>query len=110
MARRIGTCVYCGETGPLTKDHVPPQALCAKPCPPDLVVVPACKPCNEGASKDDEYFKTVMVLKDRAGSHAEVTRIRDSVFRGLAMPKKVKFARKLMAGVRQVSVRSPAGL
>ena len=110
MARRKGECVYCGRLALLTDDHVPPQALCSKPRPIDLVVVPACVSCNGGASKDDEYFKTVMILKDRAGSHPEAVSVRPSVFRGLAMSKKVTFARRLMAGVRQIDVKTPAGL
>jgi hypothetical protein len=72
--------------------------------------VPSCKPCNEGASKDDEYFKTVLVLKDRAGNHPEALAIRDSVFRGLAKPRKIRFTRRLLAGVRDVKLRTAAGL
>jgi hypothetical protein len=51
-----------------------------------------------------------MVLKNKAGSHPEAVAIRASVFRGLAMPKKVKFTRRLLAGLRNVNVRTPAGL
>jgi tripartite-type tricarboxylate transporter receptor subunit TctC len=35
----------------------------------DVVKIPSCRSCNEGASMDDEYFKTIMVLKEGAGSH-----------------------------------------
>jgi hypothetical protein len=110
VSTRIGTCVYCGEERRLTHDHVPPRGLCAKPRPHDLVIVPSCTRCNEGASKDDEYFKTVMVWKETAGSHPEATKIRDSVFRGLAMPKKATFARRLLAGLQDVDLKTPAGL
>ena len=110
MAKRKGECVYCGRLAVLTADHIPPKALCSKPRPADLIVVPACELCNGGASKDDEYFKTVMVLKDLAGSHPEAASIRPSVFRGLAMPKKAQFTRRIMSGVRHVSLRTPAGL
>jgi hypothetical protein len=110
MAKRTGVCVYCGERGALTEDHLPPKALCGKPRPADLVVVPACRPCNEGASKDDEYFKTVLVFKDRAGSHPDAVAIRASVFRALEMSKKAKFARSLVAAVRDVTISTPAGL
>ena len=110
MAKRRGECVYCGQLAALTDDHVPPQAMCSKPRPIDLVVVPACESCNGGSSKDDEYFKTVMVLKDRAGTHPEAESLRPSVIRGLSMSKKIKFTRKLMAGIREVALRTPAGL
>ena len=110
MKVRTGECVYCGRFQPLTDDHIPPQALCGKPRPSDLVVVPSCKLCNGGASKDDEYFKTMMVLKDRAGSHPEAVAIRDSAFRGLAKPKKTRFTRRILGSMRQVTLRTPAGL
>jgi hypothetical protein len=110
MAAKTGKCVYCGRFGRLTDDHIPPQALCSKPRPADLIVVPSCQPCNGGASKDDEYFKTMMVFKDRAGSHPEAVAIRASVFRGLAMPKKTKFTHRILGSMRHVALRTPAGL
>jgi 5-methylcytosine-specific restriction endonuclease McrA len=110
MTVRTGECVYCGRFGRLTDDHVPPQALCSKPRPSDLVLVPSCQRCNGGASKDDEYFKTMMVFKDRAGSHPEAVAIRASVFRGLAMPKKTRFTQRILGSMRPVALRTPAGL
>ncbi len=110
MKVRTGECVYCGRILPLTEDHIPPQALCGKPRPSDLIVVPSCELCNGGASKDDEYFKTMMVLKDRAGSHPEAVAIRESVFRGLTKPKKTGFTRRIMGSIRRLALRTPAGL
>jgi hypothetical protein len=110
MKARTGECVYCGRFLPLTDDHIPPQALCGKPRPSDLIVVPSCKLCNCGASNDDEYFKTVMVLKDRAASHTEAVAVRDSVFRGLAKPQKTKFKRRILGNMRQLTIRTFAGL
>jgi hypothetical protein len=52
----------------------------------------------------------MMVLKDRAGSHPEAVSIRDSAFRGLAKPKKTKFTRRILGSMRQVAIRTPAGL
>lgn len=110
VTARFGQCVYCGRVGSLTDDHVPPQGLCGKPRPTDLIRVPSCGGCNIGASKDDEYFKTMMVLKERAGSHPEAEAIRDSVFRGLAMPQKTRFRRRILAGIHQQPLVTPAGL
>jgi len=109
--KRKGQCVYCGsEKSKLTEDHIPPKALCAKPYPTDIVKVPSCRSCNVGASLDDEYFKTIMVLKDGAGSHPEAVGIRDSVFRGFQMHQKLGFARSIVHGIRLVDVRTMAGL
>jgi hypothetical protein len=110
MRKRIGECVYCGRTRNLTDDHVPPQGLCGKPRPEDLIAVPSCPGCNGGASKDDEYFKTVMILKERAGSHPEAVAVRDSVFRALAMPRKARFLKRVLSGMGLVALRTPAGL
>jgi len=59
VIRRPLTCVYCGRPG-TTKDHVVPRCLLEKPFPPNLLTVPSCKKCNEGYSKDEEYFLAVM--------------------------------------------------
>ena len=107
---RVGECVYCGKTCSLTDDHIPPQCLCDKPRPSDLIKVPSCSSCNGGASPNDEYFRTYLALKDGAGDHPEATAIRPSVFRGLQMPKKLGFARAIVRSIRQVQVRSQAGL
>jgi len=49
----------CGKPA-TTKDHIPPEAIFPNPKPTDLITVPACKQCNEGASLDDEYFRMVL--------------------------------------------------
>lgn len=58
----------------------------------------------------DEYFKTVMVLKDKAGDHPEAVRIRASVFRALQRPEKLAFARAVVRTTRQVRVQTKPGL
>ncbi|MBN1152968.1 MAG: hypothetical protein JXA58_07145 [Dehalococcoidia bacterium] len=103
-------CVYCGREVVLTEDHIPPRALWAKPRPKDLVIVPSCSDCNAGASKDDEYFKTMVVLKDGAGLHPEARAITGSVFRALQMPKKAAYRKYILNAVQLQSLRSKGGL
>ncbi len=110
MTERPGECVYCGQTRPLTEDHIPPQCLFGPPRPGDLIRVPSCTECNGGASKDDEYFRTVMVLKNGAGSHP----------RGRGRPRRRLPGSRERAGTRvqaahrrqcpTVNLRTPAGL
>ena len=57
--RLEGYCVYCGKK-PETKDHVPSKILLNKPYPENLPVVPACNDCNQGFSKDEEYFACLL--------------------------------------------------
>lgn len=107
---RKGQCVYCGRELVLTEDHIPPRALWAKPQPTDLVVVPACSDCNTGASKDDEYFKTMVVLKDGSGLHPEARAITGSVLRALQMPKKAAYSKYILSALQLKSLRSKGGL
>ena len=48
-------CIYCGAQGN-TREHIPSRVLLDKPYPENLHVVEACRPCNNGFSKDEEYL------------------------------------------------------
>jgi hypothetical protein len=54
-------CTYCGATENLSADHVPPKCLFPEDRRQALVTVPACQSCNGGFSRDDEYFRFVVV-------------------------------------------------
>ena len=54
-SRLLNGCIYCG--GPAeTRDHVPSRCLLERPYPKNLPVVGSCARCNQGFSKDEEYF------------------------------------------------------
>jgi hypothetical protein len=55
-------CAICGKEEATTKDHIPPKGIFAKPFPKNLITVPACSKCNNGASGDDEAFRTDLSL------------------------------------------------
>jgi len=50
-------CAICGEAEATTRDHIPPKSIFPRPLPDDLITVPACPECNNGASTHDEIFK-----------------------------------------------------
>jgi len=52
-------CVYCGGRAG-TRDHCPPKLLLERPYPPNLPTVRACASCNEGFSRDEEYFLAIL--------------------------------------------------
>lgn len=52
-------CIYCGAVA-TTRDHVPPKVLLDQPFPPNLRTVPSCKPCNNDASLDEQYFLVLL--------------------------------------------------
>ena len=66
------SCTYCGYHGKLTVDHIPPKGLFGKPLPPNLMTVPACDKCHKSTTDDDEYFRTVIALRDDVYDHPDV--------------------------------------
>jgi hypothetical protein len=50
-------CYNCGIREATTLDHVISKTLIPEPRPNNLVTVPACKECNGGFSKDEEYVR-----------------------------------------------------
>ena len=102
-------CVYCGRGGKLTRDHIPPKNLFAKPRP-KLITVPCCDPCNATASKDDEYFRQVLVMRADIGDHPEVKKVLPALYRSWQKPTKKRFSRALLDSLTRVNVRSAGGI
>ena len=100
MNKLKAVCVYCGSENNLTKDHIPPKSLFAKPLPDDLITVPSCRHCNRGASRDDEYFRMVLVQRRDVGGHPEAMQVLDRVVRSLQYPEARRFTRSFLSGVR----------
>jgi hypothetical protein len=55
-------CGYCGSESPTTRDHIPPKAIFPTPRPDDLITIPSCASCNQGASESDERFRAYLSL------------------------------------------------
>ncbi len=108
--RRSGVCVYCGQVGPLTRDHVPPEAFFASsPRPTDLITVPACSLCNSTASKDDEYARLVLAMRQDVGGHPQIkSGVLDAAMRSLQRGAGLR--RTFLQSMRTFKLRSPAGL
>lgn len=53
--RLLHGCIYCAGSAD-TRDHIPSKCLLERPYPPNLPVVGCCESCNQGFSKDEEYF------------------------------------------------------
>ena len=106
----VGQCIYCGQTAKLTPDHVPPKNLFLPPRPSNLITVPSCTTCNGGASKDDEYFKNVIVLRNDVGTHREATQLLQEVLASLKRPAQQWFTQAFLKKMSPVSLVSPSGL
>ena len=103
-------CVYCGADGPLTDDHVPPEALFPKPRPSNLITVRSCLDCNQGASKDDEYFRLMISMRHDTGDHPAVKSILPALYRSLEKPKKRGFRQAVFNSIREINITTASGI
>jgi hypothetical protein len=107
---RIGECVYCGEPGPLTNDHVPPKNLFAKPRPSNLVTVPSCRKCNKSFELDDEYFRLAITTGIDPISFPNEFDLSVNAIRKLRDPRKIGFRKSMLASFSKKPQYTPAGL
>lgn len=64
--QRKGICVYCGLTGPITRDHVFPRTLFPV-LDKNMITVPCCAQCNAAKGNGDHDLRNFVTL-DRFGS------------------------------------------
>lgn len=84
--RLFDGCIYCGGVAE-SRDHVPSRILLNAPYPENLPVVGACESCNQGFSKDEQYFVCFL----------------ESVFAGSTDPEKIR-----RSSVARTMSRAPA--
>jgi len=108
-AKNIGNCAYCGKNGPLTRDHIPPKGLFAKPHPHDLITVPCCFKCNNAPSKDDEYFRLALSLRHDV-DRSQAQEASESALRSLGRKEQRKFTHSFLSSTREVVFFSEGGL
>jgi len=83
VKQRLEECVYCGTTGGLTDEHVPPKLIFSKPRPSDLITVRACRRCNQAGAKDAEYFRLCLCLNPLTKNQPDVVVLKPIVRRSL---------------------------
>jgi hypothetical protein len=108
--RKNGACVYCGKVGEISNDHIPPKNLFSPPRPSNLITVPSCKECNQQASKDDEYFWSVLSMRYDTFEHPEVSKNKTKLFRALQKPEQKGFRDLLLNSLSIVDSYTPAGI
>ncbi|MGB7070657.1 MAG: hypothetical protein WBD22_14285 [Pyrinomonadaceae bacterium] len=80
--KKVGTCVYCGETRELTREHVIARCLFPGPLPSNIVLVPVCDPCNQEKAKHDDYLRDMLAVDvDTSKSNEAQTLLTGKVFR-----------------------------
>jgi hypothetical protein len=108
MPMRPNVCVYCGAPNPSDKDHVPPKNIFI-PRPAKLIKVPACKTCNQGASKDDEYFRLAIVTRFDADDHPGIDGPTEAVLRSLDKPEASGLFELTCQSVVGIDLQTPEG-
>lgn len=103
---KFGTCTYCGERGPVTRDHVPPRSVFPDPKPEHVVTVPACPECNEAFKLDDEHFRTFIVTRAYTDPAAQELWNRKII----GSPGAAGIRGLLRRSMKPVELKSPAGL
>lgn len=103
-------CVYCGAAAAETFDHVPPKNLFPRPRPSNLITVPCCEPCRKTQSKDDEYFRNMVIMRHDVAEVPAAGRILNTVHAALARPEARGLTTRIVRSVREVEIRTAAGL
>ncbi|MHC4535752.1 MAG: HNH endonuclease [Planctomycetota bacterium] len=102
--------IYCGSGKDMTVDHIPPKALFPEPRPSNMLTVPCCKKCNESFSKDDEYFRTVLVSDAAVFSNPNVQAVNEKLLRSMSRPEASAMASAIRKSLHVVDVISRGGI
>ncbi len=104
-------CVLCGDKDATTSDHIPPRGLFLPDVRQDLISVPSCAACNNGASEDDEYFRNIVSTLAGAGSHPEARRLFEGkIRRSLNNPHQRAFWDKIRNQLTQIPIHTTGGI
>jgi len=96
--------------GHVTDDHIPPQSLFPSSKPSELIYVPGCSACNQGWTKDDEFFKTVVTLSEHTDNSSNAGGARAASLRALERPNAKGFSKMLLSKTFYADVFTPRGV
>jgi len=100
--------VYCALANGITRDHVPPKSFFPTPRPHNLITVPACLKCNQGAGKDEDYFLATLMFSEAgvtpAGKKVWNDRLRRSY------EKNVGLRRQIAGSLQHREMVTPGGI
>lgn len=101
-------CAICGKEKATSNDHIPPRGIFAKPYPKNLITVPACSKCNNGASSNDEAFRAYLSLHVGADSPETQALWSENTLKTLQHNKKLK--RQIIDSLKPVYLSTPSGI
>lgn len=87
-------CIYCSDSAS-TREHVPSRILLDEPYPENMQVVPACAPCNQNFSSDEEYLACLIdcALNGSTDSDNLRAKVKRTLDRHPALRLKIESAR-----------------
>src|SRR4051812_1561276 len=102
-------CAYCSNPAESIDEPVP-RCMFTRPLPTDIVKVPACRACNGGKSKDDEYLRDMLAFSRDCCEHPVAKALMgDTITRSMEQDKSV-IARAVVRNSEPVYLRSPGGI
>lgn len=109
--KKLGKCRICGERPAVDKDHIPAKNLYALADRINLLRIPACAECNSQYSKNDEYFKRILLMSARIENDTPgIIELREQLFRSFANPKQSKFNISFAKSISIKRIFTPSGL
>jgi hypothetical protein len=103
-----GICTYCGSFEDLHWDDVPPKNIFEHR--DNLITVPCCFPCNNSASKDDQYFLLYLALREDVKQKTEHDWLFEKAKRTLRREEARGLNRALLSNLRWVPQTTSAGI
>lgn len=87
-------CIYCRKSAS-TREHVPSRILLDEPYPENFPVVPACAPCNQQFSTDEEYLACLIdcALNGSTDSDNLRTKVKRALEKRPALRSRIEGAR-----------------
>ncbi len=107
---RVGVCVYCGNAGRVTNDHVPPTCLFPLDSRVNLITVKACDVCHNSFKLDDEYFRVVLSIRDDLPDGPDAQFLRNQTRKTMRNPDAKTFQAAIRASTHRVTRSDPNGI
>ncbi len=108
--KNIDRCIYCGKNINQAPDHVPPKNLFPKPRPSNLITVSSCYSCNKGYERDDEYFKSILLMRKEVAEQERLNERVESLFRSWGRKEARGFLYSFEDMFQTVELKSPSGI
>ncbi len=105
-----GLCVICNELPATTKDHIPPKCLFAVKDRINLLKLSACVECNNHSSKDDEYLRSILILRVDIEETQSTNELRNALIRSLSNLGQPGFQKAYAKAISVKRVFTPTGI